>query len=37
MRCEVNLSVRTAEQAARGEYGVKVEVKNLNSFKAVAN
>jgi aspartyl-tRNA(Asn)/glutamyl-tRNA(Gln) amidotransferase subunit B len=35
MRCEVNLSVRTAEQAARGEYGTKVEVKNLNSFKAV--
>ncbi|MCS6845098.1 MAG: Asp-tRNA(Asn)/Glu-tRNA(Gln) amidotransferase subunit GatB [Caldilineales bacterium] len=35
MRCEVNLSLRTAEQAARGEYGVKVEIKNLNSFKAV--
>ncbi|MER2600305.1 MAG: Asp-tRNA(Asn)/Glu-tRNA(Gln) amidotransferase subunit GatB [Caldilineales bacterium] len=35
MRCEVNLSLRTAEQAARREYGVKVEVKNLNSFKAV--
>ncbi|MFZ2488154.1 MAG: Asp-tRNA(Asn)/Glu-tRNA(Gln) amidotransferase subunit GatB [Anaerolineae bacterium] len=35
MRCEVNLSLRTAEQAERGEYGVKVEVKNLNSFKAV--
>jgi aspartyl-tRNA(Asn)/glutamyl-tRNA(Gln) amidotransferase subunit B len=35
MRCEVNLSVRTAQQAARGEYGTKVEVKNLNSFKAV--
>ncbi|MCO5246934.1 MAG: Asp-tRNA(Asn)/Glu-tRNA(Gln) amidotransferase GatCAB subunit B, partial [Anaerolineae bacterium] len=35
MRCEVNLSLRTAEQATRGEYGVKVEVKNLNSFKAV--
>lgn len=35
MRCEVNLSVRTAEQAGRGEYGTKVEVKNLNSFKAV--
>ena len=35
MRCEVNLSMRTAEQANRGEYGVKVEVKNLNSFKAV--
>jgi aspartyl-tRNA(Asn)/glutamyl-tRNA(Gln) amidotransferase subunit B len=35
MRCEVNLSVRTGEQAALGQYGVKVEVKNLNSFKAV--
>jgi len=35
MRCEVNLSLRTAEQAAIGQYGVKVEVKNLNSFKAV--
>ncbi|MFN2165847.1 MAG: Asp-tRNA(Asn)/Glu-tRNA(Gln) amidotransferase subunit GatB [Anaerolineae bacterium] len=35
MRCEVNLSVRTAQQAARGEYGTKVEIKNLNSFKAV--
>lgn len=35
MRCEVNLSLRTAEQAAAGEYGVKVEIKNLNSFKAV--
>lgn len=35
MRCEVNLSVRTVGQAARGEYGTKVEIKNLNSFKAV--
>ena len=35
MRCEVNLSLRTAQQAAAGQYGVKVEVKNLNSFKAV--
>jgi aspartyl-tRNA(Asn)/glutamyl-tRNA(Gln) amidotransferase subunit B len=35
MRCEVNLSLRTPEQAEAGEYGVKVEVKNLNSFKAV--
>ncbi|HSN77184.1 MAG TPA: Asp-tRNA(Asn)/Glu-tRNA(Gln) amidotransferase subunit GatB [Anaerolineae bacterium] len=35
MRCEVNLSLRTAEQAAAGQYGVKVEVKNLNSFKTV--
>jgi aspartyl-tRNA(Asn)/glutamyl-tRNA(Gln) amidotransferase subunit B len=35
MRCEANVSVRTPEQAARGEYGVKVEIKNLNSFRAV--
>ncbi|MCB0113230.1 MAG: Asp-tRNA(Asn)/Glu-tRNA(Gln) amidotransferase subunit GatB, partial [Caldilineaceae bacterium] len=34
MRCEPNISVRTADQAARGEYGAKVEVKNLNSFRA---
>ena len=35
MRCEANVSVRTARQAAQGEYGVKVEIKNLNSFRAV--
>jgi aspartyl-tRNA(Asn)/glutamyl-tRNA(Gln) amidotransferase subunit B len=35
MRCEPNISVRTVEQAARGEYGTKVEVKNLNSFRSV--
>ncbi len=35
MRCEPNISVRTPEQTARGEYGTKVEVKNLNSFRAV--
>lgn len=35
LRCEPNISVRTLEQKARGEYGVKVEVKNLNSFRAV--
>ncbi|RME56283.1 MAG: Asp-tRNA(Asn)/Glu-tRNA(Gln) amidotransferase subunit GatB, partial [Caldilineae bacterium] len=37
MRCEPNISVRTLEQAARGEFGVKVEVKNLNSFRSVRN
>lgn len=37
LRCEPNISVRTLEQKARGEYGVKVEVKNLNSFRAVRN
>ena len=35
MRCEPNISVRTPEQKARGEYGTKVEVKNLNSFRSV--
>jgi aspartyl-tRNA(Asn)/glutamyl-tRNA(Gln) amidotransferase subunit B len=35
LRCEPNISVRTLEQKARGEYGTKVEVKNLNSFRAV--
>ena len=35
MRCEPNISVRTPEQAARGELGTKVEVKNLNSLRAV--
>jgi aspartyl-tRNA(Asn)/glutamyl-tRNA(Gln) amidotransferase subunit B len=35
LRCEPNISVRTQAQKARGEYGVKVEVKNLNSFRAV--
>lgn len=35
LRCEPNISVRTFEQKARGEYGTKVEVKNLNSFRAV--
>lgn len=35
LRCEPNISVRTVEQKARGEYGTKVEVKNLNSLRAV--
>lgn len=35
LRCEPNISVRTLEQKERGEYGTKVEVKNLNSFRAV--
>ena len=35
LRCEPNISVRTLAQKARNEYGVKVEVKNLNSFRAV--
>ena len=36
LRCEPNISVRTPEQAARGEFGTKVEVKNLNSLRARA-
>jgi len=35
LRCEPNISVRTLEQKERGEYGTKVEVKNLNSFRSV--
>lgn len=35
LRCEPNISVRTPAQAARGELGTKVEVKNLNSLRAV--
>ena len=35
LRCEPNISVRTPDQAASGELGVKVEVKNLNSLRAV--
>jgi len=37
LRCEPNISVRTMDQKARGEYGAKVEVKNLNSFRSVRN
>lgn len=34
MRVEANISVRTKEQAANGQFGTKVEVKNLNSFRS---
>jgi aspartyl-tRNA(Asn)/glutamyl-tRNA(Gln) amidotransferase subunit B len=34
MRCEVNLSLKNVET---GEWGVKVEIKNLNSFRSVRN
>jgi len=34
MRCEANISVRPAGSQ---EYGTKVEVKNLNSFRSVRN
>jgi len=33
MRCEVNVSIRPNKNS--GELGVKVEIKNLNSFRAV--
>ena len=35
LRCEPNISIRTQAQKAAGEYGVKVEVKNLNSLRSV--
>jgi aspartyl-tRNA(Asn)/glutamyl-tRNA(Gln) amidotransferase subunit B len=34
MRCEVNLSLQDVET---GEWGTKVEIKNLNSFRSVRN
>ena len=34
MRCEVNLSLKAVEAE---EWGTKVEIKNLNSFRAVRN
>lgn len=34
MRCEVNLSL---QDATTGEWGTKVEIKNLNSFRSVRN
>jgi aspartyl-tRNA(Asn)/glutamyl-tRNA(Gln) amidotransferase subunit B len=34
MRCEVNISL---QNVATGEWGTKVEIKNLNSFRAVRN
>jgi aspartyl-tRNA(Asn)/glutamyl-tRNA(Gln) amidotransferase subunit B len=34
MRCEVNLSLQDVETS---EWGVKVEIKNLNSFRSVRN
>ena len=35
LRCEPNISIRTQAQKAAGKYGVKVEVKNLNSLRSV--
>ena len=35
LRCEPNISVRTLAQREQGEYGTKVEVKNLNSFRSM--
>jgi aspartyl-tRNA(Asn)/glutamyl-tRNA(Gln) amidotransferase subunit B len=34
MRVEANISIATPEDTAAGKFGTKVEVKNLNSFKA---
>jgi aspartyl-tRNA(Asn)/glutamyl-tRNA(Gln) amidotransferase subunit B len=34
MRCEVNLSLKDADT---GQWGTKVEIKNLNSFRSVRN
>jgi aspartyl-tRNA(Asn)/glutamyl-tRNA(Gln) amidotransferase subunit B len=34
MRCEVNLSLKEVES---GQWGTKVEIKNLNSFRSVRN
>jgi aspartyl-tRNA(Asn)/glutamyl-tRNA(Gln) amidotransferase subunit B len=34
MRCEVNLSLKNLET---GQWGTKVEIKNLNSFRSVRN
>lgn len=33
MRVEANISVRTSAQAGANQFGTKVEVKNLNSFR----
>ena len=33
MRVEANVSVRTEEQEKKNEFGTKVEIKNLNSFR----
>ncbi len=35
MRCEANISLAREEQTRLGNLGVKVEIKNLNSFSAV--
>jgi len=35
MRCEANISIASHEQTELGNLGVKVEIKNLNSFSAV--
>ncbi|MDO8579708.1 MAG: Asp-tRNA(Asn)/Glu-tRNA(Gln) amidotransferase subunit GatB [bacterium] len=35
MRVEANISVASTEQTTMKEFGAKVEVKNLNSFKSV--
>ena len=36
LRCDVNVSVRTSEERARGVFGERVEIKNLNSLRSIA-
>lgn len=35
LRCDVNVSVRTSEEAKRGVFGERVEIKNLNSLRSI--
>ena len=35
LRCDVNVSVRTSEDAKRGKFGERVEIKNLNSLRSI--
>ena len=35
MRVEANISVATPEDTAAQKFGIKTEVKNLNSFRSV--
>jgi len=35
LRCDVNVSVRTAEERERGVFGERVEIKNLNSLRSI--
>ena len=35
LRCDVNVSVRTAEERERGVFGERGEIKNLNSLRSI--